>query len=55
MKITFATAKPRNPLVAPARLRKAGAHRSTAGAMRQQFDRHLRQELDQLDRRKDSP
>jgi hypothetical protein len=55
MKITIATAKPRNHLVAAARLRRAGAHRSTPGALRQQTDRQLRQELDQLDRRKDSP
>lgn len=55
MKITIATAKPRNHLVAAARMRRAGTHRSPNGAQRQQFDRQLRQELDQLDRRKDSP
>lgn len=55
MKITFATPKPRNPLVASARMRHAGSHRPTGGAVRQRQQRTLRQELDQLDRRKHSP
>lgn len=55
MKITIATAKPRNRLVAAARMRRAGSHRSPTGAVRQQLDRHLRRELEQLHRHKDSP
>jgi len=55
MKITLTSSKPRNPLVAAARLRRAGSHRMDGGALRQQSGRHLRQELDQLERRKHSP
>lgn len=55
MKITIAAFKPRNPLVAAARTRRAGSHRPTRGSVRQHLHRTLRQELDQLDRRKDSP
>lgn len=37
--------QPRNPLVAQARFRQAGRHRTTAGAQRQQFQRELALEL----------
>ena len=46
MKLTLKTLKPRNPLVAPARQRLAGAHRPRA--QRQQAQRALRDELDRL-------
>ena len=46
MKIHVPTLKPRNPLVAAARLRQAGSHRPSAGALRQQAGRALRRELD---------
>ncbi|MBX3622713.1 MAG: hypothetical protein KF891_22315 [Rhizobacter sp.] len=55
MKITLTAVKPRNPLVAAARTRRAGIHRPTRGALRQTLNRSLRHEVDQLDRRKDSP
>ena len=45
MKITVPTTKPRNPLVAAARSRLAGAHRRGAGGQRQQAARALRREL----------
>jgi len=37
--------KPRNPLVAAARIRRAGAHRRSASGQRQQAKRQLRAEL----------
>lgn len=37
--------KPRNPLVAAARFRTAGAHRRSAGGQRQQAQRELQSEL----------
>jgi hypothetical protein len=48
MKITVNTLKPRNPLVAPARLRRAGSHRSGVPVERQCADRSLRRELEQM-------
>ena len=45
MKITFQLRKPRNPLVAAALQRQAGAHRRSAGAQRQQAAMALRREL----------
>ena len=48
MKIQLPTLKPRNPLVAAARLRRAGSHRPGRGALRQQAGHALRRELDQL-------
>lgn len=39
---------PRNPLVVPSLQRKAGSHRKTQGAQRQQSARALRRELGQL-------
>lgn len=45
MKITVPLTKPRNPLVAAALQRQAGAHRRSAGAQRQQARLALRREL----------
>ena len=48
MKITVATLKPRNPLVAPAHFRRAGSHQPGGRVMRRQGGRALRRELDQM-------
>ena len=48
MKITITTLKPRNPLVAPARFRRAGSHQSSGRAMRRQDGIALRRELEQM-------
>jgi hypothetical protein len=48
MKITLTALKPRNPLIAPARLRRAGSHQLGARSMRQQAGRALRRELTQM-------
>ena len=48
MKIAITQPKPRNPLVALARFRKAGGHRITAGRQRQESGRALRRELDRM-------
>ncbi len=45
MTVTFASSKPRNPLVAAAHRRLAGAHRRSAGGQRQQGREALRREL----------
>jgi hypothetical protein len=45
MKITVTAPKPRNPLVAAARRRLAGAHRRSPGAERQRAALSLRREL----------
>lgn len=45
MKITVKTPKPRNPLVAAMRFRRAGSHRPDAGSQRQEAMRTLRREL----------
>ena len=45
MKFTIRLSKPRNPLVVAALQRRAGAHRRSASAQRQQADRALRREL----------
>ena len=45
MKITLTLRKPRNPLVAAALQRRAGAHRRSASAQRQQADMALRRTL----------
>jgi hypothetical protein len=55
MTMTINTRKPRNPLVAPAHFRRAGAHRPGGGALRQQSSRALRRELDQFTRTKPFP
>ncbi|MDE2277324.1 MAG: hypothetical protein KGK09_13610 [Burkholderiales bacterium] len=48
MKLNVPSLKPRNPLAIVARQRKAGLHRDTAGALRQQAQRALRRELERL-------
>ncbi len=45
MKLTLPMRKPRNPFVAAARLRPAGAHRRSASGLRQRAARELRAEL----------
>jgi len=45
MKITLKTLKPRNPVVAAARQRLAGAHRRSTSAERQRDRNALRREL----------
>lgn len=45
MKITVTLRKPRNPLVAAALQRQAGAHRRSPSAQRQQADRAMRRAL----------
>lgn len=50
MKITVNTLKPRNPMVVPARFRRAGRHPSADQGQRQQARRALRRELDQIER-----
>lgn len=48
--IAVPTLKPRNPLVAAARFRVAGAHRQSIGGQRQQAQRALQRELRQTER-----
>jgi hypothetical protein len=48
MKMTLKFPKPRNPLVAPSRQRKAGSHRPCSGASRQQAQTALRREIERL-------
>jgi hypothetical protein len=48
MKLILKTLKPRNPLVAASRRRRAGAHGKSAGALRQQAERGLRREIERL-------
>jgi len=48
MKITVKNLRPRNPLVAAARFRAAGSHRSSTGSQRQRGMRALQRELDQM-------
>jgi hypothetical protein len=48
MKITVTNRKPRNPLVAAARFRQAGSHRSSTGSQRRLGMRTLQRELDQM-------
>ena len=48
MKLTVRTLKPRNPLVALARRRRAGSHRPDAGSQRQQSNRALKREVDRM-------
>lgn len=47
IRIPFAS-KPRNPFVAAARSRRAGAHGPSSGARRQQMRLELRHEIDRL-------
>lgn len=46
--LVVAAAKPRNPLVAAARFRRAGAHGARGHAERQQAQRSLQRELKSL-------
>jgi hypothetical protein len=46
MKITVTLRKPRNPLVASARFRRAGSHARPQRAQRQQARRGLQRELE---------
>ena len=55
MKMTIKTQKPRNPLVAPAHFRRAGAHQARGGAARQSAGRMLRRELELHTRAKHTP
>lgn len=48
MKITVTTPKPRNPLVAAMRFRRAGSHRPDQGSQRQQASRELKRELQRM-------
>lgn len=48
MKMTLTLPKPRNPFVAAARMRLAGAHRAGRSAQRQQAGRELRREIERL-------
>ena len=48
MKITITARKPRNPVVAHARFRRAGNHRPGGGASRQQASRLLQREMERL-------
>lgn len=48
MKITLKTPKPRNPLVAPAHFRRAGAHRPGSRFARRDGQRALQRELDRM-------
>ena len=49
MKLIVRTPRPRNPLVAPSRRRKAGAHRSRSDTDRRQAERALQRELARLE------
>jgi hypothetical protein len=55
MKFIADKLKPRNPFVAASLQRSAGAHRRTAGGLRQQSRRSLRRELDQRELSRQSP
>jgi hypothetical protein len=48
MKLSLKTPKPRNPLAAPSRRRKAGSHRSSGGSSRLQARAALRREVERL-------
>ena len=50
MKISIVPLRPRNPMVAPARFRRAGVHQSAGRSERQQAGRTLKRELDQMNR-----
>ncbi len=48
-KLIVPTSRPRNPFVAAARFRQAGAHDGGDGAQRREGRHALKRELDQLD------
>lgn len=50
-KLHIPAPKPRNPLVAPAQQRKAGAHRKSRSAQRQQALQTTRKDCDEWDER----
>jgi hypothetical protein len=50
MKITVPTLKPRNPLVAKVRFRRAGSHLSRNRLTRQQAARAVTREMEQMKR-----
>jgi hypothetical protein len=50
MKLVITVPKPRNPIVAPARLRRAGSHRTTTKAQRQSGRQALSQALNEAAR-----
>lgn len=52
MQFTVKTLKPRNPLVAAGLRRRAGSHRRSGGALRQQQNNALRRDVHRL---QDSP
>ncbi len=47
-KLTLTPRKPRNPLVAASRMRKAGSHRKSIGTERQRLGREMQRELDRM-------
>jgi hypothetical protein len=55
MKFIVKKSKPRNPFVVASLQRAAGSHRRTAGGLRQQAQRSLRQELAQREPLRQSP
>jgi hypothetical protein len=55
MKFTIATAKPRNPLVAPTRMRQAGRHDRGDRSHRQRGRNELRRELKLADSDRHGP
>jgi len=54
-RINVPALKPRNPLVTASRRRLAGAHRRSAGGLRQQQRQTVQRELRELDRQRHSP
>lgn len=54
-KFTLEVLKPRNPLVAPSRLRRAGAHGVSSGGQRQLAKHALRREINEMHRLRKSP
>jgi len=48
MKIGITLPRPRNPLVAPARFRRAGSHRPNGRTERQRAARALRRQLNEM-------
>lgn len=48
MKIIVTLRKPRNPLVLPAHMRRAGSHHAGGRSQRQHAGRALRRELEQM-------
>lgn len=55
MKITLPRVPARNPLVQPCRLRLAGAHGPSGGALRQRSTRELRRELERMSQKERPP